>query len=84
MPCLTSSALKRVNRFLLELYAASDADAVRRLIPQGLPRLIATDHANFNEFEFGPSGTPVIPTPVPKWWTRLGEVYARHQMEHPL
>lgn len=84
MPCLSSSVLKRVNRFLLELYATSDADAVRRLIPQGMPRLVATDHASFNELKLGPAGTPVIPTPVPKWWARLGEVYAQHQKEHPL
>jgi DNA-binding CsgD family transcriptional regulator len=81
---LSSAALVRAHRFLLEIHAAGDVQTLRRAVPDGLLRLIPGDRASFNEIIISEAGKTVIPTPIPTWWSRLGEVYARNIMDHPL
>jgi DNA-binding CsgD family transcriptional regulator len=81
---LSSEVLLRAHRFLLEIHAAGSVDGLRRTIPEGLARLISADRISLNELEVGPERKAVAPTPVPTWWSRLGDVYEEHLMEHPL
>ena len=81
---LSSAALVRAHRFLLEIHAAGDVQTLRHAVPDGLGRLIPGDRASFNEIDISEAGKTVVPTPIPTWWSRLGEVYARHILDHPL
>jgi len=74
--------LLRAHRFVLEMHAAGTVERLKRLIPDGLSSLIASDRVSFNEL----AGTRVrvVPSPVPSWWTRLGQVYQQNMLDHPL
>jgi DNA-binding CsgD family transcriptional regulator len=81
--CLSPAALRRAHRFLLEIHAAGDVEVLRQLIPEGLSRLISSDRASLNDIEIGHGRRSIIPSPVPSWWSRYGDVYKRHLMDHP-
>jgi hypothetical protein len=49
MARLPSSLLRRAHRFLLEIHAAGDVEALRQLIPEGLSRLISSDRTSLND-----------------------------------
>src|SRR3954454_14876844 len=84
MDRLSSAVLTRAHRFLLEIHAAGDVDTLREVIPRGLSGLISSERASFNEIDVRAQSKRIVPTPVPTWWRRLGEVYSRHLMDHPL
>jgi DNA-binding CsgD family transcriptional regulator len=81
--CLSPAALRRAHRFLLEIHAAGDVEVLRQLIPEGLSRLISSDRASLNDIEIGHGRRSIIPSPVPSWWSRYGDVYKQHLMDHP-
>jgi DNA-binding CsgD family transcriptional regulator/GAF domain-containing protein len=84
MICLSTAVLRRAHRFLLEIHAAGEVDALRELIPEGLSGLISSDRMSLNDVETDLGRRNVIPKPVPAWWSRYGDVYARHLTDHPL
>jgi DNA-binding CsgD family transcriptional regulator len=80
---LSSAVLLRAHRFLLEIHAAPDVETQRRLIPQGLSRLIACDRAALNEFDMSHKQA-IVPSPIPAYWARLGPIMTKHHHEHCL
>jgi DNA-binding CsgD family transcriptional regulator len=81
---LTSSVLMQVQRYVLDVHLAPNIEALREAIPAGAARLIASDRANFNEFDLADGSRLVIPSPIPSYWERLGPVLLQHMYEHPL
>jgi DNA-binding CsgD family transcriptional regulator len=81
---LSSSELECLQEFLLSLYGASDLEALRRLIAEGASRLIASDRANFNQFDVSETHRMVIPEPVPAYWRQLSPILLAHMHEHTL
>ena len=81
---LTNSVLMQVQSYLLEIHLALNLETLREAIPAGAARLIASDRANFNEFDLAENKRCVVPSPVPSYWERLGPVLLRHMYEHPL
>jgi DNA-binding CsgD family transcriptional regulator len=84
MTRFSHAALKRVHRFLLEVHTAPTAGALRELIPTEAARLIASDRANFNEFDVALGHRRVMPAPLPAYWQQLSPVLLAHMHEHPL
>lgn len=80
MTQLSNHQLLRAHRFVLEIHAAGTVDRLRQIVPQGLSRLISSERVSFNEMTL----TNIVPTPLPSWWSRLGEVYRHHLWDHPL
>jgi DNA-binding CsgD family transcriptional regulator len=81
---LKHSVLMQVQRYLLEIHLAPNIETLREAIPTGAARLIASDRANFNEFDLAENKRCVVPSPVPSYWERLGPVLLQHMYEHPL
>jgi len=81
---LSTAALTRAHRFLLEIHAAGSVEILKRIVPDGLLRLIPADRASFNEIDMGEGRKSIVPTPVPVWWPRFGAVYSKHLLDHPL
>ncbi len=84
MTRLSNVRLLDINRYLLDLYAAMSVEKLRQIIPEGASRLIASDRANFNEFDTAVGRQYILPSPVPAYWARLGPVILAHMEEHPL
>jgi DNA-binding CsgD family transcriptional regulator len=84
MTRFSHDGLLRVHRFLLEIHGIHDLDTLRRSIPELAARLIASDRANFNEFDLAERERMIIPSPVPAYWTQLSPVLFAHKHEHPL
>lgn len=76
--------LEKANGFLLEIHGTVDLRALRSLVPAGLAKLIACDRASLNEAELDEKSRAVIPSPLPPWWSRLGDAYVAHIFDHPL
>jgi DNA-binding CsgD family transcriptional regulator len=76
--------LEKVRGFLLEIHSASDVDVLREVIPRASARLISSDRANFNEFNFVDRGRFVVPAPVPAYWNSLRAVMLGHAEDHVL
>jgi DNA-binding CsgD family transcriptional regulator len=76
--------LGRIQRFLLEVHSIESPEELRTAIPRGAARLIASDRANFNEFDVCGQRRLVVPAPVPAYWKKLGPVLLAHMHEHPL
>lgn len=72
------------NRFLLRLYESVNLDFLRREIPRGLARLISDDRTSLDFLQRGSTGHAVAPSPVPKYWGRLGPLLCQHVHEHLL
>jgi DNA-binding CsgD family transcriptional regulator len=78
------AVLKRVYRFLLEVHTTDDLEGLRVVVPAAASRLIASDRANFNEFDVAGGRRRVVPAPVPLYWQQLSPVLLEHMHEHPL
>ena len=74
----------RVQQFLLEIHAAGSLETLRRLIPEGASRLVASDRANFNQFDVAEGQRSMVPSPVPAYWRQLSPVLLAHMHEHIL
>lgn len=84
MPRFPAALLRRVQRFLLDLHSAPDKASLRAFIPHGAATLIASDRANFNEFDVDLRLRLVMPVPRPAYWQRLSPVLFEYMHEHPL
>jgi DNA-binding CsgD family transcriptional regulator len=76
--------LLRAHRLLLELHEARCLGALKRIIPEGLARVIACDRVSFNEMDATPGRSRIVPDPLPPWWSRFGHIYQIHLFDHPL
>ena len=81
---IPNAVLMRAHQFLLDVHSAGDATILRRLIPDGIARLIGCDRASFNEMDIAAGRKEIVPTPIPSWWPRFGQVYREHLLDHPL
>lgn len=82
---LPNALLIRANRFLLALYESADLAHLRSVIPHGLGQLIRADRVSLNFVgAVLPGQTTVVPANVPRYWSRLREVYCKHFHEHVL
>lgn len=83
MKRVSHGMLGRIQRFLLEIHAIDSPEELRAAIPREASRLIASDRANFNEFDVCGGRRVIVPAPVPSYWQKLGPVLLAHMNEHP-
>jgi len=81
MERLSQEYIVQVHRYLLNLYAAQNVEALHRNIPQGLADLIRCDRAALNMMIFGAERI-IVPTPVPAYWQKFGNIMVKHLHEH--
>ena len=81
---LSHSTLVAALGFVQNLGSAGTLAALRAVIPSGLDRLISSDRVSLNEIDLSRECRSVVPSPVPVWWSRLGELYRNFLHEHPI
>lgn len=81
---LCNSILLEAFAFLAEIHESKSLTDLRARIIAGLGKLIPCDRVSFNELDLSAGRHNIVPTPEPVWWPRLGNVYRKHMIEHPL
>lgn len=84
MDRLPNSTLLAALNFVREINAAVSDGGLRPSVVAGLSRLVACDRVNFNEIDFSADRRTIVPTPLPPWWSRYGDLYREYMTEHPL